>query len=71
MTETKYNGLKKRESYDQIIENLQNLNDIKLPDRKAKILRNSFQLSNLLDGDGMGFADMEKIQTSVMKEQQK
>ena len=44
---------------------------IKLPDRKATILRNSFQLSNLLDGDGMGFADMEKFQIKIMKEQQK
>ena len=50
---------------------MQKQNKIRLPDRRAKILRNSPQLSNLLDGNGMGLIDMEKHQLNVMKEEQK
>jgi hypothetical protein len=67
-----YQGLKKRETYDQIVDNLRNRQEkVRFPNRLAKQIRNSPQLSNLLDGDGMGVVDMEKHQLNVMKEQQK
>ena len=54
-----YDGLKKRDTYDEIIDYLQNKQEkIKYPDRLAKQIRNTPQLSNLLDGDG---EDIENI----------
>ena len=44
---------------------------VRFPNRLAKQIRHSPQLSNLLDGDGMGVVEMEKYQLNVMKEQQK
>ena len=67
-----YQGLRKRESYDEIVDYLENKQEkISYPNRLAKQIRNSPQLSNLLDGDGMGVVEMEKYQLNVMKEQQK
>ena len=64
-----YEGLKKRESYDEIIDYIQNKQDkIQYPDRTAKQLRNSPQLSNLLDGNGVGYEEMEKQQSNNTKE---
>ena len=55
MTDIKNIGLKKRQSYDEIVDYLINKQEkIKYPNRLAKQLRNSNQLSNLLDGDGQG-----------------
>ena len=66
-----YDGLKKRETYDEIVEYLQyGQEKIKYPDRKAKQLRESPQLSNLLDGDGQGLMEMEDAQDRAMKNQQ-
>ena len=55
-----YQGLRKRESYDKIVDYLENKQEqIKYPNRLAKQLRESPQLSNLFDGDGMGIVEME------------
>ena len=67
-----YKGLSKRETYDELIDYIQNKQDkIKLPNRLATLLRNSPELSNLLDGEGMGALDMEKHQQRVVNEQLK
>ena len=67
-----YKGLKKRQSYDEIVDYLNNKQEkIKFPNRAAKALRNSNQLSNLLDGDGEGLINMELQQQNIIKEQQK
>ena len=67
-----YDGLKKRETYDEIIDYLQNRQEkIKYPDRTAKRLRNSPQLSNLLDGNGGGSEEMDKQQSMQIKEMEK
>ena len=48
-----YDGLKKRETYDEIIDYIQNKQEkITYPDRFAKQIRETPQLSNLLDGNG-------------------
>jgi hypothetical protein len=44
---------------------------IKYPDRTAKFLRESSQLSNLLDGDGEGVLEMEEQQKRQMQEARK
>jgi len=64
-----YEGLKKRETYNEIIDYLMNKQEkIKTPNRLAKQLRESPQLSNLLDGDGEGVLDMEQQQRRVAVE---
>ena len=66
-----YKGLKQRQSYDEIVDYLNNKQEkIKFPIRLAKSLRNSNQLSNLLDGDGEGLINMELQQQNIIKEQQ-
>jgi len=58
-----YEGLKERETYDEIIDYIQNHQDkIKFPNRVAKQLRDTPQLSNLLDGEGHGVSDLEQQQ---------
>ena len=72
MVDLKNRGLKKRQSYDEIVDYLINKQEkIKYPNRLAKQLRNSNQLSNLLDGDGIGLINMELQQENIIKEQQK
>ena len=67
-----YQGLRKRESYDEIIDYLENKQErIKYPNRLAKQIRNSPQLSNLLDNGGEGIVQMEEQQLNAMKEEQK
>ena len=67
-----YQGLRKRESYDEIIDYLENKQErIKYPNRLAKQIRNSPQLSNLLDNGGEGIVQMEEQQSNAMKEEQK
>jgi len=59
-----YDGLKKRDTYDEIIDYLQNKQEkIKYPDRLAKQIRNTPQLSNLLDGNGEGIENIKDQQT--------
>ena len=72
MADIKYRGLKKRQSYDEIVDYLSNKQEkIKYPNRLATQLRNSNQLSNLLDGNGEGLINMELQQQNIIKEQQK
>ena len=67
-----YKGLKQRQSYDEIVDYLNNKQEkIIFPTRLAKSLRNSNQLSNLLDGDGEGLINLELQQQNIIKEQQK
>ena len=59
-----YEGLKKRDTYDEIIDYLQNKQEkIKYPNRLAKQVRNTPQLSNLLDGDGEDIENINDQQT--------
>ena len=56
-----YEGMKRRETYDEVVDYIQNKQEkIKYPNRLAKQIRNSPQLSNLLDGEGYGLERMEK-----------
>ena len=70
-----YEGLKKKETYDEIVDYLMNKQEnIKMPNRLAKQLRNSPQLSNLIDGDGAGLQDIEdqqKPETEEIKKTQR
>ena len=66
-----YQGLRKRESYDEIVDYLENKQErIKYPNRLAKQLRNSPQLSNLLDNGGEGLVEMEEQQQRKMQHEQ-
>ena len=65
-----YVGLKKKETYDELIDYVMNEQEkIKYPDRRAIFLRNSPQLSNLLDGDGEGLLEMEEQQKKQVQEE--
>ena len=67
-----YNGLRKKETYDELIDYVMNKQEkIKYPDRTAKFLRESPQLSNLLDGDGEGILEMEEQQKRQRQEVEK
>ena len=64
-----YGGLRKRPTYDSLIDYLQNKQPIiKYPDRLATQIINSRELSNL---DGLGMVGMEEQQQNIMKEQQR
>ena len=67
-----YEGLEKKETYDEIVDYLMNKQEnIKMHNRLAKQLRCSPQLSNLLDGDGAGLQDIEDQQKREAKEIEK
>ena len=58
-----YDGLRKKKTYDELIDYVMNKQEkIQYPDRTAKFLRNSPQLSNLLDSNGEGLLEMEEQQ---------
>ena len=58
-----YDGLRKRDTYEEIIDYLlYDQEKIKYPNRLATRLRNSHELSNLLDGEGEGIVDIEQQQ---------
>ena len=58
-----YDGLKRRKTYEELIEYLQyDQPKIKYPDRTASQIRNSPQLSNLLDGEGINIKNIEDQQ---------
>ena len=62
-------GLRRKQTYEEIIDYIQNDQDkIKYPNRTAKFLRNTFQLSQL---DGMGQALLEQQETDEMAERVK
>ena len=66
-----YQGLRKRESYNEIVDYLENKQEkISYPNRFAKQIRNSPELSNLLDGEGMGQVEMEEQQMKAMEHEQ-
>ena len=51
-----YNGLKQRKTYDELVDYLESGQEkIKYPDRFAKFLRESPEISNLLDGEGIDY----------------
>ena len=62
-------GLKRRQTYEEVIDYIENDNDnIRNPDRTAKQLRHTFELSQL---DGVGMQLMEQQQFREIKEQEK
>ena len=62
-------SLKVRKTFEEVIDFIQNdKTKIKYPDRKAKFLRNSFELSQL---DGVGMILMGQQQLREMKQREK
>jgi hypothetical protein len=62
-------GLRKKPTYEEVINYIENDKDkIQYPDRKAKFLRNTFELSQL---DGLGMQIMEEQQLREIKEREK
>ena len=62
-------GLRRKQTYEEIIDYIQNDQDkIKYPDRTARFIRNTFQLSQL---DGMGQALLEQQERDEMAERVK
>ena len=60
-------GLHKRPTFNELVDTIQNDPfKIKYPDRLAKMLRNSFELSQL---DGAGMDELEQQRLNQMKEQ--
>ena len=56
-------GLKKRDTFEEVVEYLKHPKDvIKFPDRYAKQIRNSFELSQL-DGVGMMEHEQHELET--------
>ena len=64
-----YDGLRKRDTYNELIDYLQfGQEKIIYPDRFAKRVRESPQISNLLDGEGLGKGDLEEQEKKRIKE---
>ena len=64
-----YDGLRKRNTYNELIDYLQFKQEkIIYPDRFAKRIRESPQISNLLDGEGLGKGDLEEQEKNRIKE---
>ena len=64
-----YDGLRKRDTYNELIDYIQfGQEKITYPDRFAKRIRESPQISNLLDGEGLSKGDMDERENSFMKE---
>jgi len=63
-------GLRERPTYLELIDYVENNDDkIKMPDRRAKFIRNSFYLSQL-DGEGMRQAeDLQRV-TETMQDRE-
>ena len=67
-----YNGFRKKDTYDELIDYVMNKQEkIKYPKSIAKFLRESPQLSNLLDGNGEGLIEMEAQQKRQVQEVEK
>ena len=63
MPNTTKDGRQLRPTYEEISDYLQNKQQrIEKPNRIATWMRHSHELSNLLDGEGMGLLDLEKAQ---------
>ena len=64
-----YDGLRKRDTYNELIDYIQfGQEKTTYPDRFAKRVRESPQISNLLDGEGLSKGDMDELQNNHMKE---
>ncbi len=64
-------GLRKRDTYDRLTGYLDGGQErIKYPDRLATQLRNSHELSDLLDSEGKGWFEENKVQMRRFTEQQ-
>ena len=64
-----YDGLRKRDTYNELINYIQFKQEkIIYPDRFAKRIRESPQISNLLDGEGLGKGDLEEHEKNRIKE---
>ena len=64
-----YDGLRKRDTYNELIDYIQfGQEKITYPDRFAKRVRESPQISNLLDGEGLGKGDLEEQEKKHIKE---
>ena len=62
-------GLKKRDTFEEVVEYIKHPKDvIKFPDRYAKQIRNSFELSQL---DGVGMMEHEEHELQTVKETDK
>ena len=62
-------GLKKRDTFEEVVEYLKHPKDvIRFPNRYAKQIRNSFELSQL---DGVGMMEHEQHELQTMKETEK
>ena len=59
-------GLKRWQTYEEVIDYIEN-DKVKYPDRAAKQLRNTFELSQL---DGVGIQLMEQQEFGDMKERE-
>ena len=69
MFEVNYNGLRRRKTYDEVVNYLMNDQEIiRYPDRLATQLRNSPYLTQL---DGEGMREMERQQAEEMKQREK
>ena len=63
-----YDGLRKRDTYNELIDYIQfKPEKIIYPDRFAKRVRESPQISNLLDGEGLGKGDLEEHEKKSYK----
>ena len=61
-------GLRRKPTYEEVIDYIEHDPDkIKYPNRRAKILRSSFELSQV---DGAGMAVLEQHRAEEMKENQ-
>ena len=69
--EARYSGLRLRESYEQVADLVQAPPSLKEPNRRAMQLRETPQLSNLLDGDGhLTMTEMGEQQARAATHQQ-
>ena len=65
-----YDGLRKRSDYDKLVDHiLFKQPKTEYPNRTAKFIRESPQLSNLLDGEGFGLEQLKQQQLNRMKEE--
>ena len=62
-----HDGLEKKQTYDELIDYIANRKArIKYPNRDAKLLRESPTLISLLDGDGQGIMELDKLNEKQM-----
>lgn len=61
-------GLRKRQTYEEVIDYIENDQDkLQYPDRTAKLLRNTFELSQL-DGVGMHIMEQQQLRELIERE---